>query len=338
MFIQKSKKIIEPASAAIIMALGIFLLGTIEAFPLLDVYLGRFLAAILLILWLVIYSLLTVQFFQKSFLIPFLNHPVQSFAIGTWIAGVSVLCNVFLIYFPGILKITQLIALINSTLWFGFIIVCLYNFTKLLTSKTKYFVHGLLLLSTVGTQSIVVLLNNVFSVSSQFTEIMIYLGILFYLISMGLIIQSFYQQSLQSIIFNWSNTNCIIHGALSITGFAIVTTETFSPLIVQTLWLITFILLVIVEMIELLRAKQRINTFGFKQGLCVYHVSQWSRNFTFGMFYVFTFLVLEDPAYSLYPNLQSHLLVIWAWVVLLALIIEVAIFSHHYLKQQKHTD
>ena len=60
MYIQKSKNIIEPASAAIVMALGIFLLGTIEAFPLLDVYLGRFLAAILLILWLVIYSLLTV--------------------------------------------------------------------------------------------------------------------------------------------------------------------------------------------------------------------------------------------------------------------------------------
>ena len=120
--------------------------------------------------------------------------------------------------------------------------------------------------------------------------------------------------------------------------FLLGTIEAFSPFIVQTLWLITFILIVIVEMIELLRAKQRINTFGVKQGLCVYHVSQWSRNFTFGMFYVFTFLVVEDPAYSLYPNLQSHLLVIWAWVVLLALIIEVAIFSHDYLKQHKHTD
>src|SRR5699024_7415582 len=83
-------KRIEPASGAIIMANGIFLIGTVEAFPLLDSQLGKYLAFMLLVAWIIIYALLTIQFFHRHFLIPFIQHPVQSFAIGTWIAGVSV--------------------------------------------------------------------------------------------------------------------------------------------------------------------------------------------------------------------------------------------------------
>ncbi|UJL46698.1 hypothetical protein KFZ58_01700 [Virgibacillus sp. NKC19-16] len=120
MLLKGDYKKIEPASGAIIMAIGIFLIGTVEAFPILDIQLGKYLAFILLITWIVIYKSLSVQFFHRDFLIPFIRNPVNSFTIGTWIAGVSVLCNVFLKYFPGILLITQAMAILNTFLWLFF--------------------------------------------------------------------------------------------------------------------------------------------------------------------------------------------------------------------------
>src|SRR5690625_7907900 len=96
MNIELYHKNIEPASGAIIMANGIFLMGAVEAFPLLDILLGKYLAFILLIVWMVIYIKLSIQFFRRDFLISYLRHPVDSFTIVTWIAGVSVLCNLLL--------------------------------------------------------------------------------------------------------------------------------------------------------------------------------------------------------------------------------------------------
>src|SRR5690625_1881735 len=124
------------------MANGIFLIGAVKAFPLLDILLGRYLAFILLIIWMVIYVRLSIQFFRLDFLIPYLRHPVDSFTIGTWIAGVSVLCNVLLRYFPEILMVTQAIALLNTVLWLFFLVNCLHNFKRLIGKELEHGVHG----------------------------------------------------------------------------------------------------------------------------------------------------------------------------------------------------
>lgn len=108
MFLEGPYRRIETSSPAFIMAFGIFLIGTIEAFPFLNEHVGKLFAFILLIAWIVIYGLLSIQFFHRDFFIPFIQHPVDSFAMGTWIAGVSVLCNVFLEYFPSIIRVTQM--------------------------------------------------------------------------------------------------------------------------------------------------------------------------------------------------------------------------------------
>lgn len=330
MLLKGSYRKIEPASAAIVMAIGIFLLGTIEAFPFLNIHVGKFLAFMLLIIWLIVYGWLSYQFFHEDFLIPFIKHPVQSFAMGTWIAGVSVLCNVFLEYFPNIIKVTQMMALLNSMLWVLFVVTCVYNFKKLLWDDHRYPMHGILLLSTVGTQSIVVLVSNVFfQLPDVFAETVIVIGLLFYGVGMYLITRWTIQTKDWTITEDWTNTNCIIHGALSITGFAMVTTETFTPMIVHVLWVITFVLLVGVECLELVRARKRIRMYGWKQGIFTYNVTQWSRNFTFGMFYVFTLLMLKDPVYALSENFHSfqmYVISLWAWIVFIALLIQVGIF------------
>lgn len=330
MFREGTYRKIEPASAAIVMAIGIFLIGTIEAFPLLDKHLGTFFSFILLIIWLVIYSLLSIQFFHKGFIIPFLKHPVNSFAMGTWIAGVSVLCNVILNYFPSMIKITQMIALFNSLLWILFFVTSVYNFKKLFLNKSNYEIHGMLLLSTVGSQSIIILLNNVFfQFPVVFSEVIILIGLAFYLIGVFLITRGITHKENWTIRDDWSNTNCIIHGALSITGFAMITTGTFSALIINLLWMVTFLLLIAIEGVELLRAKQRIQMYGWNQGVFSYHVSQWSRNFTFGMFYTFTLMMQKNTDYFLSANLtqiQESVMAIWAWVVLITLMLEIIIF------------
>lgn len=346
MFREGPYRKIEPASAAIVMAIGIFLIGTIEAFPLLSKYFGTIFSFVLLIIWLVIYSLLSIQFFHKDFIIPFLKHPVNSFAMGTWIAGVSVLCSVFLNYFPSMIKIAQMMALFNSLLWVLFFVTCVYNFKKLFLNKRNYEIHGMLLLSTVGTQSIIILLNNVFfQFPVVFSEIIILIGLVFYLIGVFLIVIGTTHKENWTIRDDWSNTNCIIHGALSITGFAIITSDTFSALTINLLWMVTFLLLIAIEGVELLRAKQRIQIYGWNQGVFSYHVSQWSRNFTFGMFYTFTLMMQKNTDYFLSKNLthiQESVMSIWAWVVLITLMLEIIIFlkylmtTHTLLKSHKN--
>ncbi|WP_100011450.1 hypothetical protein [Lentibacillus sediminis] len=330
MLLKGSYKKIEPASGAIIMASGIFLIGAVEAFPFLDVVMGKFLAFLLLIAWIVIYKSLSVQFFHRDFLFPFLKHPVKSFAIGTWIAGVSVLCNVFLKYFPGMLMLTQAIALLNTLLWIFFLINCFYNFKQLLVDHADYPTHGVLLLSTVGTQSIMVLLNNVFfQLPVYFAESVILLGLLFYVAGILLIGKRYIRQKGWNLADDWTNTNCIIHGALSITGLAVVTTNTFSPGTVAAFWYVVLALLVAVEILEVVRGIRRVQFYGWNKGIFTYHVTQWSRNFTFGMFYTFTLVMQNNPLYAVSARLslfQERFMAVWAWVVFLALAAEIVLY------------
>lgn len=315
------------------MANGIFLIGAVKEFPILDHQLGVFLAFILLITWVIIYTKLSIQFVHRDFLIPFLKHPVNSFAIGTWIAGVSVLCNVFLKYFPEILPVTQAMGILNTFLFLFFLINCLYNFKQLFFDHQHFPVHGVVLLSTVGTQSIIVLLNNVFfELPKVISSTTIILGIVFYIIGLLLIIKRYIWQKGWTLTDDWANTNCIIHGALSITGLAIVSSNTFSTQLTVILWIIIFALIIFVETIEVLRAIKRINLYGWKKGIFSYHVTQWSRNFTFGMFYAFTSVMYANPNYLL-PHWLNNFIVgfmpVWAWIVLLVLLGEIAIFIRY---------
>lgn len=341
MLLEGNYKKIEPASGAIIMANGIFLIGAVEEFPFLDHQIGVLLAFLLLITWIVIYTRLSVQFVHRDFLIPFLKHPINSFAIGTWIAGVSVLCNVFLKYFPIILPVTQAIGILNTFLFLFFLINCFYNFKQLFFDHQNFIAHGVVLLSTVGTQSIIVLLNNVFfELPKAFSSSIIILGLVFYIIGIGLITERYIGQKKWSLADDWANTNCIIHGALSITGLAIVSSNTFSTIPVITLWLIIFILIIFVETIEIIRAIKRIKAYGWKKGVFSYHVTQWSRNFTFGMFYAFTSVMQANPNYQVplwLNNFLEGFMPFWAWIVLLALLGEIAVYIRFRMNPEKRS-
>ncbi|WP_173917495.1 hypothetical protein [Halobacillus sp. Marseille-Q1614] len=312
---EKVKKI-NPASASIIMALGIFLYAAIEAFPFLDRIMLQILTIIFAIIGGIVYKSLTRQILQKEFLVTLLNNPVNSFVMGTWIAGLAVLCEVITKYFPELITAMQGITVLNTCLYIFFIASCVYNFKQLLERPTDHSPHGVVLLSTVATQSLVILWVDMFSFLPDTVIILaMSLGLVFYILGVRLIIKR-YTEHKWSITEDWTNSNCIIHGALSITGLALVSSEIMPPLFMLIFWLVVFGVLVGVEVLEITRAVKRVRRFGWRKGIFTYNVSQWSRNFTFGMFYAFTMMRHQDPYYlnSMY-DFHAGFLTIWVWVV-----------------------
>ncbi|MDQ0300456.1 hypothetical protein J2S78_002924 [Salibacterium salarium] len=325
----KNVKIINPAAGAIVMALGIFLYAGIEAFPLLDQMLGEILTILLGIIGVVIYTSLTRQFLHKDFLLPFLSNPVNSFVMGAWIAGISVLCNVILKYFPEVIVWVQVIAVVNTLCWFVFLGFCVYNFQQLWKWQASYSIHGVILLSTVATQSLVIVWSESlpFLLTDMVVISVLYFGLFFYLCGVYLIGVRYKREKQWTLTEDWTNTNCIIHGALSITGLAIVSTQLMSSLFIMIFWVMVFSLLLVVETVEIMRAVTRIREYGWRKGIFTYNISQWSRNFTFGMFYAFTMTMHENPYYmnAMY-HFHEEFLTWWAWIVLFTLIGEIGLW------------
>lgn len=333
--LEQSKKIINPAAGAIVMALGIFLFGALRVFS--DH--GEIFAFVYLIISLLIFTMLIRQSFQKDFWRLFLRNPVNSFVFGSWIAGLSVLCQVLIEYFPS-LRNFVLVGTIGATiLWIFFLIICVHNFKQLWQRPNFHATHGVVLLSTVATQAIVILWAGVLPVLPGFLALgTLILGIFFYLNGLALIVIR-YKRGKWSLDEDWANTNCIIHGALSITGLAIVSVNMFSATFVLGYWLMVVLVMVMIETVELWRGFVRVKKRGWIQGVFTYHISQWSRNFTFGMFYAFTMVMLDIPKYTTsFIEVQKVVLISWAWVVMFALIIEIALWGRASFTRSERLD
>ncbi|WP_124221870.1 hypothetical protein [Aquisalibacillus elongatus] len=153
---------------------------------------------------------------------------------------------------------------------------------------------------------------------------------------MYLLIKRFVSTEL-TLIDDWKNTNCIIHGALSINGLAALTSNLFATNVMHYFWFFVLGLLVAVGGLEVLRAYKRVKTHGFKRGIWVYHTSQWSRNFTFGMFFAFSLALTVNSNYNLptwLTQFEHWMLSFWAYVVLISLLVEIWLFVDHKLKSE----
>lgn len=332
-------KIINPASGAVVMALGIFLYAAIDGFTWVNHITGKILTVSLIVLAAIIYKSLFTQLLNKPYIFAIIGNHVHSFVIGSWVAGISVLSNVIVKYFPDMNVGTQVIMLINTLLWLGFLANCFYHFKELMKRPTAHSAHGVVLLSTVATQSLVIFWVKAFpSLPEGLLIAVMSLGTFFYLIGMTLIVLRYARGNPWTIIDDWTSTNCIIHGALSITGLAIVSSQLMSGMSIMIFWLIVFVVLLGVELLEMVRAVKRIQKLGWKRGVFTYHTSQWSRNFTFGMFYAFTMTMHENPYYlNAFYDFHTVFLHFWAWIVLLFLITEIGLWmgSNGYLFERK---
>lgn len=98
---------------------------------------------------------------------------------------------------------------------------------------------------------------------------------------------------------------------------------------IQTLlfvWFIAFSLFIFVEFLEILRGISRIKMYGIVEGIFNYHISQWSRNFTFGMLYYFTFNLIHYGDRNTDLNFQIAIMKALGWIVVILLIVEIVLW------------
>ncbi|WP_238883782.1 hypothetical protein [Clostridium sp. YIM B02551] len=317
----------ETAAGAIVMGCGIFINGAMKNIPLLENKAGKILTTSLLIIWIFIAASFIESAIKKTINEIHFKGAIKSFGVGTWVAGTSV-CGIAI--FQRIHELDTFARVMfwgNLALWALYLAICIRNYGAIFGQGLYSKVHGILLLSTVSTQSIVVFGNTIFG--EKFPKLvsssLIYLGIALYILAFILIIRKYFFSKEWNLEDGWTNTNCILHGAMSITGLASAVSGAINYNLVLFIWLWILLWFIIVEFIEVLRAIKRVNKYGFIKGVAVYNVTQWSRIFTFGMLYTFTMkfnLSLPTLTSKFLFSIQNFILRSGTWIMVLILLYE----------------
>ncbi len=319
---------IDTVSAAIVMAIGVFSVNIIPQFTSNSLW-YKGVALTVLVIWAIYMTSYMFSLITKNFKSLHYESIIGRFRIGTWVAGTSVTVIIISNYFPAFNRMIIPLVILNTLLWVCFFFSSIRSI--LLIFKNKYInnVSGILFLTTVSTQSLVLMYNNVWGSFHQLFYInimLIAIGFLFYLLCITLIIQRYTKYSWQ-LISDWKAPNCMVHGALSILGSAAVISKSLSIEMVLILWIIVVILFAANEIVEIVRAVFRTKVFGWIDGLCIYHPSQWSRIFTFCMFYTFTlkFNTSFDIQTPWLVYSQQTILAVGKWIIVILLIIEIGL-------------
>jgi hypothetical protein len=169
-------------------------------------------------------------------------------------------------------------------------------------------------------------------------QLLIGAGYIFYGAGMLLIVRRYAKQKPLCLSTDWSDTNCIMHGALSITGLAGAVTGALPHSLIAGTWAVAACLFLVVEGIEIFRMVERVRSMGWHQGIWVYDAAQWARNFTFGMFYAFTLemwrLHIGVGSFGLFATgaLIERIVKHGPYVVLFFLLLELMVFLTNALK------
>ncbi|MFC7394349.1 hypothetical protein [Scopulibacillus cellulosilyticus] len=326
------------AAGAIVMSMGVFVSDAIYEMPIDIAFLDQLLIIVIFVLWLSLITDYTASLFKGTFFERHLRSVLNSFAMGTWLAGSSV-CSMGLILFLREWRmIAILIIMINSCLWLIYAGLCIIRYFQLYKMK-QTLVHGVVLLSAVSTQSLVIdyslLLKK--SMPEEIYQLLILLGVCFYLIGLILIIRQYVRLNWH-LVSDWKNTNCIIHGALSITGLASTLSHAVPASLLYFVWLLAFIFIIIIESIETFRAVLRIKTFGVREAIFVYDVSQWARNFTFSMFLAFSIHLPKKGISIVWRHFFNHIIIVFGLVMIVLFIWETVLFFASRLKKPSKND
>lgn len=216
------KKPSGTGSGAIVMGMGIFLYGAMEKIPWLT-HFGKIFAAVLFATWLFIFASFVADVFHGTFKKRHLDDPVGIFGIGTWVAATSVLGNVLSIYFMEWMVFLRILAVLNAFLWLFYLFLFLRSYHAVFRTEAQHRVHGVVLLSAVSTQSIVIYFHNVLTgvIPISIMTVLIYAGMAFYITGFYAIFRRFRHVHNWWLRDDWLPSNCIIHGAMSIMGVGV---------------------------------------------------------------------------------------------------------------------
>ncbi|HET7628178.1 MAG TPA: hypothetical protein VFK44_07295 [Bacillales bacterium] len=313
------------SSAAMIMSFGIFMSGVSRHFSLFTGFYGKIFAIALFALWVYFIGVYVKDLLDSGNRKFHLGDPVGSFGIGTWVAATSVTGTILVHRVPEFAAVAEVMAGFNVFLWALFFGLCVKNFVIVFRNRWYEKMHGIILLSTVATESVLIFCHALFRdlLPHVFAVTLLLIGTFFYMIGFLLIVLRYLRTFRQlRWIHEWTNTNCILHGSMSITGLAGILSNAVSDRAAVAIWLWVFVWFIIVESCETVRAVIRVKQLGFARGIGSYNVTQWARNFTFGMFFAFTMHLRVPPAGWL-SALHHSVLTYFAWIVVLLFLNEV---------------
>jgi len=321
------------AAGGIVMSTGIFIEFAFTQLPFYSSLLARLATIEIFVIWLFLVWSYFTAFRNRHFRMHY-AHPLRRFAIGTWVAATAVLATLVEHTLPETAWFSKLLALVAVAIYLPYVVIFVAGYARLWRHVLTQNANGVILLATVSTQSIVIALTvafgNGFPVDVAIG--MVAFDVIFLASGFILIAVHFHAVRSWFLAIEWKNANCIIHGAVSISGLALVLTSNFSGDVVFGVWQVALVLLVLIESLEFIRLFEREHRRGFRRGLLVYDVTQWTRNFTFGMFYAFSLELFRH--FDLLRSVESdfwypllHFIVNWGqWVVFAILIIEITIF------------
>lgn len=317
------------ASGAIVMAGGIAILDALQRVPLPIASITRWAALSLFaiaafIAWSDAGAWMRGTFHWHT------DVPGDRFGIGTWVAGGSLLAETVLLAFPGWRTVAIVLAVLSLLVWLWFLTVIARAFREIVPSPARHHVTGYILLSTVATQAVAIVAPALFpgEVPRPLLAVPVILGYLLYVLGASLVAQRYRPDHSWSLADDWDTSNCILHGAMSISGLAGIVTGVLPSPWIDATWLWVAAVFLMIEGIELARARSRVRRYGWRKGLLTYHVSQWARNFTFGMFYAFTLHLPPAARYAipLIAMLRTPIVGYGQYLVLGLLLFETALF------------
>lgn len=316
------------AAGAIVMATGIFELAALQHLPGPIPAITLVLGLEIVVVWVGLAAAYAAAA-RRGQLQPRLSEPLQRFGLGTWAAGTAVLAEVLHRAVPAWTALALSAGLLSVLLWL-WLLGTLATAGPALLEALNGKVTGLVLLTTVATQAIVLAMFAVVHqpLPAAAEAILIGLGALFYVAGLGFLAHRYLRPGWR-LAEDWQNPNCIIHGAMSITGLAVATTGVFPIAWGIVVWLWVVAMLILVEGLEAARAVVRVRCYGWRRGLFTYDVSQWARNFTFGMFYAFSLALVAHIGVNGAPWLRGALALVTDWgqyVVLGFFLVEVGLF------------
>lgn len=294
------KKYSSVSAGSIVMAIGIFYLAVLPKLPFVNTFIKDVLALELFIIWFYIAISYINCYFNNINFTAVISHTKDYFSIGTWAAGCAVLVVVLSKEFPIWYIVITVITLLAVVIWLVYLSIITIYFWKILFERKHISATGIMLLPTVSTQSIVILIYTLLPVyrDNEIYKVLIIFGCLFYIIGLITILRDCIKIKFKRLLLSWSSTNSIIHGALSITGVASLITHAISDTFVIVIWIASSCLFVLIESLSIVKLYQRIKIAGLSSRSINYNISQWSRLFTYGMYYALTNAISETNLIS----------------------------------------
>src|SRR5690606_4437934 len=151
--------------------------------------------------------------------------PVGRFAVGTWVAATAVLARMILLGIPEWRPVAGLLGVLAAALWIGFFALVVQSISAVATRSTAAPVPGVILLSTVSTQALSLAIMDLFPTQPHMQGVavgLIVVGLLLYCACVAVVVRSHLVSASWTLKDDWNNTNCMLHGAMSITGLALV--------------------------------------------------------------------------------------------------------------------